>query len=197
MRKIGTIQRLQVQTTSLKQGEKHNRYYEPAGIQPVSALRLTPQGVVGLENGQTFSDVHHAEHPHSKNRALTNGISFNFTSHYTLMQQRFGAHLHYGIAGENILIVTDETFPESALAGGVFIQIKAGQTVQLTEIGVAAPCAPFSEFSLNLAERPPAELLKTTLQFLDDGMRGFYCQLASEPVVIQTGDPVFIKSSEV
>lgn len=194
MRKIGIIQQLQVQTVSLKQGEKSSRYYDPAGIRRVSALRLTPQGVVGLENGQELNDVHHAEHPDSKNRALTNGISFNFTSHYNLMQQRFGAHLSHGIAGENILIVTDETFPESALAGGVIIQTQTGQTVPLTEICVAAPCAPFSEFALNLEERPPAELLKATLQFLDEGMRGFYCQQPGAPFVIRVGDPVFIQS---
>lgn len=191
MRKIGLIQQLQVQTVSLKQGEKSSRYYDPAGIRRVSALRLTPQGVVGLENGQEWNDVHHAEHPQSKNRTLTNGISFNFTSHYGLMQQRFGTHLSHGIAGENFLIVTDETFDESRFAGGVTIQTQAGATVQLAQVCVAAPCAPFSEFALNLEERPPAELLKATLQFLDDGMRGFYCQVVEQSAIIQVGDTVF------
>ena len=192
MCKVGVIQQLQVQTVSLKQGEKSNRYYDPAGIRRVSALRLTPQGVVGLENGQELNDVHHAEHPDSKNRALTNGISFNFTSHYSLMQQRFGAHLSHGIAGENILIVTDETFAESKLADGVIIQTQDGQKVQLTQVCVAAPCAPFSEFALNLEERPPAEALKATLQFLDNGTRGFYCQVVGQSAMIQVGDAVFI-----
>ncbi|MFN8486611.1 MAG: hypothetical protein U0350_03405 [Caldilineaceae bacterium] len=192
MRKIGVIQQLQVQTTSLKQGEKSQRYYDPAGIQRVSALRLTHQGVIGLENGQAFNDVHHAEHPQSKNRALTNGISFNFTSHYTLMQQRFGPHLSYGIAGENILIVTDETFAESALAGGVIIQTQDGQMVPLTQIGVAAPCAPFSEFALNLEERPPTELLKATLQFLDEGVRGFYCQAVGDSAMLHIEDKIYL-----
>ena len=193
MRKIGEIVQLQVQVDSLKQGEKNNRYYEPAGLRTVAALRLTPQGVVGLEGGQELSDVHHADHPESKSRALTNAISFNFTSHYTRMQERYGAHLSTGIAGENILIATDETFEAAAFAGGVIIATKAGQQVPLTQITVAEPCAPFSTFAIHQDARPPAELLKATLQFLDDGTRGFYCQQPSDPVVIQVGDVLFVR----
>ena len=192
MRKIGEIIQLQVQVDNLKQGDKNNRYYEPAGLRAVSALQLTPRGVVGLEGGQELSDVHHADHPHSKNRALTNGISFNFTSHYTQMQQRFGAHLRNSIAGENILVATDEMFDESVFGGGVIIETKDGQQIQLTQISVAEPCAPFSTFALNLETRPPAELLKAALQFLDGGMRGFYCQRIGSPIMIQIGDSVFV-----
>lgn len=192
MRKIGEIIQLQVQVDSLKQGEKNNRYYEPAGLRTVSALRLTPAGVVGLENGQELSDVHHADHPESKNRTLTNGISFNFTSHYRRMQDRFGVHLSAGIAGENILVATDELFDEAAFVGGVMIVTQDGQQVPLTQICVAEPCAPFSTFALNLDARPPAELLKAALQFLDGGTRGFYCQRMGSPISVQVGDALFV-----
>lgn len=192
MRKIGEIIQLQVQVDSLKQGEKNNRYYEPAGLRTVSALRLTPEGVVGLVAGQELSDVHHADHPESKNRTLTNGISFNFTSHYTRMQERFGAHLSQGIAGENILVATDEVFDEAAFAGGVLIQTQDGQQIQLTQVCVAEPCAPFSTFALNLDTRPPAELLKAALQFLDGGTRGFYCQQTGAPIRVQVGDLLLV-----
>ena len=183
---------MKVQVDSLKQGEKNNRYYEPAGLRAVSALRLTPEGVVGLEAGQELSDVHHAAHPESKNRTLTNGIPFNFTSHYTRMQDRFGAHLSTGIAGENILVATDEVFDEAAFAGGVLIQTQDGQQIHLTQVCVAEPCAPFSTFALNLDARPPAELLKAALQFLDGGTRGFYCQQTGAPVRVQVGDLLFV-----
>ncbi|MDQ3250589.1 MAG: hypothetical protein M3Q45_15460 [Chloroflexota bacterium] len=192
MRKIGEIVRLQVQPTSLKQGERSHRYYEPAGLCVVTALRLTAQGVVGLLNGAEVSDVHHAEHPASKNRGLTNSLSINFTSHYAQMQGRFGDHLSTGCAGENILVSTDEAFDETALVEGVMIETQDGQQIHLTQICVADPCAPFSEYALHLEQRPPAELLKATLQFLDGGMRGFYCQLTGEPAVIQVGDTLFV-----
>ncbi len=193
MRKIGEIIQLQVQVASLKQGEKNDRYYEPAGLTPVSALRLTPAGVTGLEAGREVSDVHNAEHPDSKNRDLTNSISFNFTSHYTRMQDRFGAHLSTGIAGENILVATDETFDEAAFVNGVIIQTKDGHQITLTQVCVAEPCAPFSEFALHQDARPPASQLKATLQFLDGGTRGFYCQQTGKPVVIQVGDTMFVR----
>ncbi len=192
MRKIGEIVQLQVQPVSLKQGEKNNRYYAPAGLQVVPAMRLTGQGVVGLAEGDEIGDVHHADHPESKNRALTNGISVNFTSHYTQMQARFGDHLYTGCAGENILVVTDEAFDLASVVGGLVIETQDGQQIQLTEVCVAEPCAPFSEYALHLDQRPPAELMKATLQFLDGGMRGFYCQAAGEPAVVQVGDGLFV-----
>lgn len=192
MRKIGQIIQLQVQVDSLKQGEKNDRYYDPAGLRAVAALRLMPEGVTGLEAGQELSDVHHANNQNSKNRALTNGISFNFTSHYTQMQARFGAHLSTGIAGENILVATEQTFDEATFAGGVIIETQDGQQVVLSQVCVAEPCAPFSTFALNQAARPVAAELKAALQFLDGGTRGFYCQQTGAPIVIQVGDTMFV-----
>ncbi len=193
MRKIGEIIQLQVQVDSLKQGDKNDRHYEPAGLRTVAALRLMPEGVAGLAAGQELSDVHHANNPNSKNRALTNGISFNFTSHYTRMQARFGDHLSTGIAGENILVATDETFDEAAVTGGVIIETQDGQQVALSQVCVAEPCAPFSTFALHQATRPAVAELKAALQFLDGGTRGFYCQQTGAPVVIQVGDAMFVR----
>ena len=74
MRLIGTIVRLQVQESSLKVGDKPRRY-DPAPIRSVPALRVSPAGVVGLaESGESILDVHHHDHPASKNRGGENGI---------------------------------------------------------------------------------------------------------------------------
>src|SRR3954471_6610206 len=101
---MGTIVRLQVQESSLKVGTKPRRY-EPAPIRSVPALRISVAGVVGLvQNGQAIVDVHHHDHPASKNRGGKNGISLGFTTHYRAMRNQFGEHLPDGIAGENILI---------------------------------------------------------------------------------------------
>ncbi len=192
MRRIGQIELLQVQLASLKQGERANRYYDPAALRSVPALRLTLQGVVGLVDNQTWLDVHNAEHSQSKNRDLSNGVSFNFTGHYQQMQQRFGPHLTLGCAGENILIATEGRLSESDLATGLIIVTQTGQQLPLSAITVAVPCAPFSEYALASEMRPPPELLKSTLQFLDGGTRGFYCQYQGEPALIQVGDAVFV-----
>jgi hypothetical protein len=192
MRRIGYIQQLQVQIASLKQGERANRYYDPAPLRVVPALQLTPQGVLGVVAGQTLLDVHNATHPQSKNNNLINGISLNFTSHYQQMQERFGTHLTMGCAGENILIAAETQFAEMAFANGLIIVTQAGQSIPLQQVCVAVPCAPFSEYALAGEMRPPAELLKSTLQFLDGGTRGFYCQYQGEPALIQVGDAVFV-----
>lgn len=191
MHKIGFVQQLQVQTASLKQGEGAQRYYDPAPLRVVPQLRVTPRGVLGLEGESTWPDVHHADHPTSKNKDLINGISFNFTSHYAQLQARFGAHLTWGSAGENILIAAAENFTEPTLASDLWIETVHGEPVHLAQIRVAAPCAPFSTYALASEMRPPADLLKTTLQFLDDGRRGFYCQAVSEAVV-QVGATVWL-----
>src|ERR671917_846382 len=89
VRFIGTVVRLQVQESSLKVGVKPRRY-DPAPIQSVPAISLSAAGVVGLaENGERIVDVHHREHPSSKNRGGENGISLGFTAHYLAMRRRF------------------------------------------------------------------------------------------------------------
>jgi len=74
----------------------------------------------------------------------------------------------------------------------VLIQTQDGQQIQLTQVCVAEPCAPFSTFALNLDTRPPAELLKAALQFLDGGTRGFYCQQTGAPIRVQVGDLLLV-----
>ena len=74
MRLIGTIVRLQIQESSLKVGDRPRRY-DPVPIRSVPALRVSTAGVVGLaKNGETIVDVHHDDHPASKNRGGENGI---------------------------------------------------------------------------------------------------------------------------
>ena len=47
MQSIGKIVRLQVQTSSLKVGSSPKRY-DPAALHAVSAVRVTPSGVIGI-----------------------------------------------------------------------------------------------------------------------------------------------------
>src|SRR5215212_7085368 len=105
MRKLGLIKHVQLQRASLKQGQRPQRYYDPTPLLLVERLQLTPGGVRAVSaEGVPIIDIHHADHPETKNSQGKNGISISFTSHYRAMRERYGAHLPDGCAGENILI---------------------------------------------------------------------------------------------
>ncbi len=199
MREIGQIIQVQVQIESLKHGQKPHRTYKLTNLRPVPAVKLSKSGVTGLEDdGMELLDVHHMAHPRSRYRE-GNGISFNFTSHYGRMRNRYGRHITTGCAGENIIIETARSFTLEQLANGLIIQTAAGQQIHLNQIAVMLPCLPFSRYSLQDAN-PSAELLKETLQFLDHGTRGFSGVLAgktpasgqTETAVIRPGDIILL-----
>ncbi|MGH2510858.1 MAG: hypothetical protein ACRDHZ_26130 [Ktedonobacteraceae bacterium] len=196
MRQIGQIKHVQIQRMPLKQGQKPQRYYDPAPILIVEKLVLTPRGVLGiLATGEQLVDVHNADHPTSR-YAGVNGISFGFTSHYRAMRKRFGAHLTDGCAGENILIETADEFRLEALGEHLALQAQAsGQWIHLERLHVAAPCVEFSHFALNELLPVPPAILRETLIFLDQGQRGFYATFVSEvPLALQAGDTVFVEA---
>ncbi len=144
-------------------------------------------------DGETILDVHHRDHPTSKNRGGENGISLGFTAHYLAMRQRFGQHLADGIAGENILIEADRQFQVEELAAGVVVEGSAESQLELRPVIVAAPCVEFSRYALMFpdGDRPDATVTEA-LRFLDAGMRGFYATYAGEPAVVEVGARVFL-----
>jgi hypothetical protein len=178
MRTIGTVTRLQIQRGSLKRGEKPTRVYDPAPLLSVPALTVSPDGALGAsphEADTWIVDVHHRAHPRTKNEDGVHGISIGFTSHYMAMQEHFGKRLAVGCAGENIIASVDRRFTYDELAGGVAILSAEGtERVRLKVLQVAHPCRPFTGWALGKQVEP--EELKKHLQFLDGGMRGFYCQ---------------------
>src|SRR5215212_1773199 len=135
MREIGQIKHVQLQRSSLKQGQRPQRYYDPAPLLLVDRLRLAPGGVSAVSaNGEAIIDVHHADHPESKSRLGTNGISIGFTSHYRAMRDRYGAHLTDGCAGENILVESDHVWSLDQLGEALVIQCVDRQMVVLTDL---------------------------------------------------------------
>jgi hypothetical protein len=193
VRFIGTVVRLQVQESSLKVGAKPRRY-DPAPIHSVPAISLSAAGVVGLaESGASIVDVHHREHPSSKNRGGENGVSLGFTAHYLAMRQRFGPHLADGCAGENILIEADRQFQVEELAAGVVVEDTVGRQLELRPVIVAAPCVEFSRYALKFPDgaRPDATVTEA-LRFLDAGLRGFYATYEGEPAVVELGARVLL-----
>ena len=196
MRLLGTIVRLQVQVESLKIGTPPQKRYDPSGIRSVERLGISADGVEGLSiDGSLLADIHNAKHAHSKNRAGSNGISFCFTSHYDLMRRRFGEHLTDGIAGENILVErhnSGEIFTEDAFERGVLIQGGEDQPVNLKDVIVAAPCVEFSRWALRFPDDARRDRTVTeTVQFMNEGTRGFYCSFGGGGAILHIGDRVF------
>ena len=191
MRFLGSIVRLQYQRDHLKQPGPHGRYFDPANIVSVEALEFTPDGVVsGAGDGAEF-DVHHNRHARSRNRG-DNGVSIGFTSHYVAMRDRLGERLTDGIAGENILIDFDGIVSEADLAGGLVVETLDGP-IGIGAIGVAAPCVEFSRFAMDVPpEAKPDRTVTETLQFLHQGMRGFYATMEAT-ATIRVGDRVYLR----
>ncbi|MEO7909434.1 MAG: hypothetical protein ABIV47_07260, partial [Roseiflexaceae bacterium] len=173
MREIGLIKLVQIQRSSLKQGQRPQRYYDPTPLLVVERLLLAPAGVSTVSaEGEPLIDVHHAGHPETKNSLGKNGVSFGFTGHYRAMRDRYGAHLPDGCAGENILVESDHVWSLDELGASLIIQRADGQIVKLDSLMTAAPCVEFSRFAHLGIEPLTSEQLRTTLQFLDGGMRG-------------------------
>jgi hypothetical protein len=191
MQTIGTVTRLQIQRGSLKRGEKPTRVYDPTPLLSVPALNVTPDGALGgSPDGTWIVDVHHRAHPLTKNEDGLHGISLGFTSHYAAMREHFGERLEVGCAGENIIATSDQRFTYEELARGVAILAPDGrERVRLRVLQVAHPCRPFTGWALRKQVEP--EELKRHLQFLDNGMRGFYC-LGEGIGTVTLGDQVAV-----
>lgn len=196
MKLVGTIAKLQIQQSSLKVGQAPHRRYDPAPLMTVPALLIGKRGVIGLTSaGERVIDVHHLDHPASKSRSGSNGISVGFSSHYVTMRERFGPHLTDGLAGENILIETRDRYQHDDLTSPLLIETESGEHVLLEQIVVAEPCIEFSRFAMRYPDDiPPDRTVTETLDFLRRGMRGYYatcCQ--AHAVEIQSGNHVYLE----
>ena len=183
MHELGRIVRLQIQRSSLKTGEKPIRVYDPMPLLAVDRLALGPDGALGEgPDGSWLVDVHHRAHPSTKNEDGAHGVSLGFTSHYALMRDRFGERITLGCAGENIIVETERRIGFEDLARGVVLLAPAGQErARLEVLQVAQPCRPFSGWALGGVVE--ARVLKETLQFLEGGTRGYYCQAVGAGIV--------------
>ncbi len=195
-REVGPIVLLQVQIGPLKTGQKPHRVYSPQGmLHQVDTVEVTSQGMSARLDGEKVYDVHHIQHPHSRNRQNTNAVSFGFTSYYRQMQQRFGEHMALGIAGENMIVETDQLLTEDDLKHGVAIRAVVGNLLVIKPLLAMAPCEPFSRFCLQIDKAEPT-VMKNTLQFLQAGTRGFCGEPTEDgPYSIRQGDMFLLAES--
>jgi len=182
---IGTVVRLQVQRSRLKPGGRGRRVYDPAPLLEVDELEVGPRGVTGLpgvgsDGGERVLDVHHADHPDSRNRRLANGLSVLPRAHYRQLRERYGAHLADGVAGESLLLDTPGPLTEDDLAGPLLLETVDGPALPLSGAAAAPPCVEFSRFVLRLPVGVVDDSVRTALVDLDGGARGFYLEVGGE-----------------
>ena len=173
---LGAVARLQVQRSRLKPGPRGARAYDPGPLLEVRALEVGPRGVVGQTAAGPVLDVHHADHPDSRNRRLVNGLSLLPRSHSEALRARYGPHLAVGVAGESLLVETDGTWTEDDLAGPLHLETADGGLLPLTGAMATPPCVEFARFCLGLPVGALGSDVEQALVDLDGGARGFYVQ---------------------
>ena len=179
---IGTVRRLQVQGARLKPGRALTRRYDPSPLREVEALEVGPRGVVGRVGAERILDVHHADHPDTRNVRLGNGLSLLPLLHYARLRAAYGPHLVDGSAGESVLLDTAGPWGPEALEGPLWLDTDEG-LLELAAGRPAAPCVEFSRFALGREPGDTGPEVLGALADLDHGARGFYVTAAGEGVV--------------
>ena len=194
MREIAQVKLVQIQQQPLKKMNGDIKIFEPSPLMMMHHLQLSNEGIVGVTaNGVELIDAHHARHPQSRFRE-DNGISIGFTTHYDAMRERFGNHMRDGIGGENIILHAAQSFTLEDLQAGklIFKNPNRDAEIHLEALEAIDPCEPFSQFCVG--RHIGGKDMKETLQFLDNGQRGFLLRLLSlsEIAVIHVGDTLYL-----
>lgn len=195
IQELGRVKLVQVQPSGLIIETPRGDFYDVSRRVEVEKLIITPLGIEATTaEGAHVLDIHHISHP-DKQYDNDDLVSIGFTSHYVAMRERFGSHMVDGTAGENIIIEYDQEVWMDDLGQQVVIEnTETGKRTYLDVLKFAAPCKEFSHFVANSQhEELPAVELKSTLQFLNNGRRGFLLVLSDgqELGTIQAGDRVF------
>jgi len=182
------IIRLQVQRSPVKIGKAPLRHYEPAALVPVTRIEAGPGGVHGVtEDGEIVLDVHHRDHPETRDAGGRAGILFLGSGDYVALRARYGEHVVDGIAGETILLQAPDGLAGRRLPPRVVVHTAAGP-LELHGVRAAEPCVEFSRFCLGLQPSSVVgDAVRQALQDLDGGARG-YRSIASAAGTISVGD---------
>lgn len=186
------IVRLQVQRGPVKVGKAPLRSYRPEAIEPVDRLVAGPRGVLGVTGaGEEILDVHHQDHPHSRDRKGRAGVLFMGTGDYAALRARYGEHVVDGIAGETVLLDASAGLARLGLPPVATI-FTADGPLELHDVREAEPCVEFSRFCLRQDPSPVVDdAVRRALVDLDFGARG-YRSVAQNAATIRLGDIVGI-----
>ena len=199
-RSLGAVKLVQLQPNGLIIEKDGGDYYDESRRVEVDQLLVNSKGIeANTPDGLQVLDIHHLDHP-DKEYDDDDLVCIGFTSHYDKMQERFGNHMVYGSAGENIIIENSKEIWLADLGKQIAIENQeTGQLMALGEVQVAEPCDEFSHYvTQSQDERLPADKLKETLQFLRKGRRGFLFILAKgqDEGIVRPGDKVFVVDSD-
>jgi MOSC domain-containing protein YiiM len=194
-RELGKVKLVQVQPSGLIIETPTGYFYDVTRRVEVEKLIITHLGIEATTaDGEYVLDIHHINHP-DKAYDDDDLVSIGFTSHYAAMRDHFGEHMQDGTAGENIIVEHDKDVWMDDLGKRIAIEnSESGQKTLLDVLNFAAPCDEFSHFVANSQhEKLPAPELKSTLQFLNNGRRGFLLILSDgeEEGTVRAGDRVF------
>ncbi len=193
---LGTVKLVQLQPNGLIIEKSSGYFYDETRRVEVDQLLINKKGIEATTpNGVHVLDIHHLDHP-DKEYDDDDLVCIGFTSHYDKMRERFGDHMVYGSAGENIIIENSDEVWLDDLGDQIAIENQeTGQQLLLGQVQVADPCDEFSHFvAQSQEERLPAQELKGILKFLSDGRRGFLMVLAQgqENGIVRPGDKIFV-----
>ena len=193
MQKVGTVKFVQIQRNHMKIIENSVRFYRPDPLLRVDKLELNSEGIIGIKGAGKITDVHNENHPDTRYRG-DNKISFGFIQQYDRIRYRFDDHIKDGYAGENIIIDAEIDILNLSTTNQRFFFKHDDTLIELKNVIPAPPCREFSVFCLQVPQC--AEDIKSALQFLDNGTRGYYAELAPTDNIyfVQAGDELFVSS---
>jgi hypothetical protein len=197
IRELGVIKLVQLQPNGLIIKRPTGYLYDESRRVEVDQLLITPKGIEATTpEGEKLLDIHHLDHP-GKEYDDDDLVCIGFTAHYDKMRERFGRHMVYGSAGENIIIEHPDEIWLDDLGGQVaFENQDTGELLVLKDVQVAEPCEEFSHFvAQRQEERLSAGELKEILQFLGEGRRGYLMVLKEGQGVVRPGDKVIVLGS--
>jgi len=182
---------LQIQTRPLKPGRPPYREYLPAGLQRVDRLLVSERGNRGEWTDDwgdhSAIDVHHQDHPQSRDRKGRGGISVLGTGDYIRLRERYGPHLLDGVAGESVLVDAPGGLAQADFPTAFSIRTPSGM-INFHLGRVADPCVEFSRFCLREpGSTEVSDAVRKALIDLDDGHRG-YRAAATGSGLITVGD---------
>ena len=200
LRELGQVKLTQLQPSGLIIDTPDGDFYDVSRRVEVEKLIITPLGIEATTpDGEQVLDIHHINHP-DKAYDDDDLVCIGFTSHYEAMRARFGKHMVDGSAGENIVIAYDREIWPQDLGKGIAIEnSETGQLAVLDLVRFAAPCQEFSHFSAQSQDKQlPADELKSILQFLGNGRRGYLVLLPKDQdrIVVRPGDNVFVVAAD-
>jgi hypothetical protein len=193
---LGLVKLVQLQPNGLIIEKDGGYFYDESRRVEVPQLIINKRGIeAATPEGDHVFDIHHLDHP-DKEYDDDDLVCIGFTSHYDKMRERFGEHMVYGSAGENIIIeYPDEIWLDDLNGQIAFENQETGELIILDDVIVAAPCEEFSHFAARSQdERLPAGELKEILKFLNNGRRGFLMVLKDSQGegIVRPGDKVFV-----